>query len=109
MRIMHDASGINDGRYVDIRWYVKKHVSGKSGIAHVRDAYASLFSDYAFPGGYQVMFITEGGDVLCGECAKQAFIMEGEDITADIYYEGPTEYCDGCNKEIESAYGEPLD
>lgn len=69
--------------------------------------YEDLFCDFAWPGLYPVIYTTDDGDVLCGECAKRVFIMDREDVTSDIYYEGPTVQCDGCGREIESAYGDP--
>jgi hypothetical protein len=66
-----------------------------------------LFARYAWPGGYQIIFITHDGDMLCAECARTA-VMEGhETLAADIYYEGPVEYCADCNRELEPAYGDP--
>jgi len=32
--------------------------------------------------------------------------MDNIDITAGTYDEGPTLYCDDCNQEIESSYGD---
>jgi hypothetical protein len=72
-----------------------------------------LFAPYAWPGGYPVVFyVTDAhngctGDVLCADCARTAVIDNRESVAADIYYKGPIEYCAGCNREIESAYGDP--
>ncbi len=106
MRIMHDAEGIMDSRYSAIRDLVARHVSGETGVAHVKDAYDQLFSGFAWPGGYTVIFTTDAGDVLCGSCARKAFIMEQIDVTAGCYDEGPAMQCDECGKEMESSYGE---
>lgn len=69
--------------------------------------YNEVFTNFTWLGGYSVIFTTDEGDVLCAECAKRRFIMDREDVTSDIYYEGPTMYCDECNREIESSYGDP--
>ena len=68
-----------------------------------------IFSSYTWPGGYNVLFTDDAGDIFCADCAKKAFVTEDIEITADIYHEGPTLYCDECNKRIESAYGDPED
>lgn len=51
-----------------------------------------------------IEYITKAGDVLCAECASDP---DNGAIDCDVYYEGPTEYCAECNKEIESSYGDP--
>jgi len=78
-----------------------------TGYMRAHQAYDELFRPYAWPGGYPILFTDDHGDILCAECAKKYFIMENSDITADIYYEGPILLCDDCNREIESAYGDP--
>lgn len=106
MRLMReDAPRV--GGYISRHELVQNAVTGKEGVAHVRDAYRQFFTDYAFPGGYPVMFITDAGDVLCAKCAMRTFILENTDVTAGIHYEGPALQCDECEKEIESAYGDP--
>lgn len=69
--------------------------------------YANVFGAYAWPGGYTVEFITDDGSVLCADCARAEVLENRGTVYADIYYEGPTRYCDGCNTAIESAYGDP--
>jgi hypothetical protein len=57
----------------------------------------------SFPGGYPIIYLSKG-DILCVSCAT----LESENIEDhDIHWEGPSTYCDGCNEEIESAYGDP--
>lgn len=68
---------------------------------------SDLFTDWAWPGGYPVVFVTSDGDILCAACAKDAVLNNRESVYTDIYYEGPAECCAGCNREIESAYGDP--
>jgi len=75
------------------------------GAAH--RVYDNLFCNWSGIGGYSVIFTTDQGDVFCAECAKRAFILDLEEVTADCYDEGPTMCCDGCNREITSSYGDP--
>lgn len=73
-----------------------------------RETLDELFNPYAWSGGYPIIFvIADDCTILCANCAKEAFTKEHIDINCDIYYEGPTEYCEECNVEIESAYGDP--
>ncbi len=94
-----------------IRDDLTRHVSGKDGVAHVRDYMKhAMFTPYAWPGGYPVVFGLSDGSILCAHCAERVFIMENEpSVWAEIHYEGPSIWCDECNAEIESAYGDPED
>ena len=67
---------------------------------------------YTWPGGYPILYYDRDGFFLCALCAEK--LWKDEDATsddkptgADVYYEGPTWFCTQCNKEIESAYGDP--
>jgi len=67
---------------------------------------------FAFPGGYPVRWIadidTSNCATLCADCAMSERDAESiKTLIADIYYEGPSEFCEGCNVEMESAYGDP--
>lgn len=68
---------------------------------------------YSWPGGYPIIYLTKSADVLCAECATKEIRawMYGESddppIAYDAYFEGPSEFCADCNREIESAYGDP--
>ena len=66
-------------------------------------------------GGYTIVYLPKKGktqitgDELCAKCA-----MEERDrgemehgMLRDTYDEGPVIFCDGCNCEIESSYGDP--
>lgn len=106
MRLMR-GDAPNVGGYLSRHELVSKAITGKEGIAHVRAAYDGFFSDYAFPGGYSVLFTTDRGDCLCATCAKREFIMSNIDVTAGTYDEGPILQCDECGTEIESSYGDP--
>ena len=83
---------------------------------------ATIFRDesgkaisYAWPGGYPVIHIMDDGECLCADCVNDPTnpVHEGGEPDgwriegSDIYYEGPTILCAHCNKEIESAYGDP--
>lgn len=72
---------------------------------------------YAWPGGYQMFLITSDGAALCFECAKKearpilSSIRDRQNdgwrvVGCDINYEDADLYCDHCNKQIESAYGD---
>lgn len=66
------------------------------------------FASYTSLGAYPILFsIADEGCILCSDCAKKIFLEDRKDINLDIYYEGPVEYCEECNKEIKSAYGDP--
>lgn len=71
-----------------------------------REKINELFTNYAFPGGYPILFTTDDSDCLCADCAKKTFLEDRIDITCGTYDEGPSMYCDDCNVEIESAYGD---
>jgi len=58
--------------------------------------------------GYPLLYYDKGFEVLCAECAMEGINGEKEDnipVNYDIFYEGESEYCVDCGKEIESAYG----
>jgi len=67
--------------------------------------------NYSAWGCYPVIYLTDGGSILCGECATRAlYQLEDEfdpPVAADVYWEGPATNCDDCNRVIESAYGDP--
>lgn len=66
------------------------------------------FSAFAWPGGYTILYVDAHGNTLCAACATRRY--QEEDASA-IYYstydEGPMLYCDECNADIESSYGDP--
>lgn len=60
--------------------------------------------------GYLLIYIDYDSNVLCNECAQKGIDEGGLDpdaIQGQINWEGPSMYCDGCNTELESAYGDP--
>jgi hypothetical protein len=73
---------------------------------------------YAWPGGYPLILVCEGGAALCFDCGR----AEGPQILRSIrdnsrdgwriigcqvHWEGPAECCAHCGREIPSAYGDP--
>jgi len=67
---------------------------------------------YVMPGGYPLLYVTPYNDFLCADCATEA--LDDPDEYEEcrpkfymVYLEGPTRHCEECNKEIESAYGDP--
>lgn len=76
-------------------------------VQRLRDA-AGNFAPYAWPGCYPMVYVTERGGELCPACASDdAENADDPVIDGDVYWEGPTRFCDGCCEEIESAYGDP--
>lgn len=70
--------------------------------------------DYcAFPGGYPLFYVTKDCGILCPKCANdnKELTFDPDDpqwfiIGADVNYESTNLYCDNCNAQIESAYGD---
>jgi len=76
---------------------------------------------YVFPGGYEKALYLEGGERLCLPCAREnwkALVESALDSTVgwstgwapmgvDVYWEGPSEFCGHCNREMQSEYGDP--
>lgn len=65
---------------------------------------------YAWPGGYPILYLDGGNDILCAVCATKAAADEDPKMRPcawQIHYEGESEFCADCNVEIESAYGNP--
>ena len=70
------------------------------------------FPAYAWPGGYPLVYITPESSCLCADCAKEVYndpdeFEEFKPSTQFIHYEGPPIYCEECNNDIPSAYGDP--
>ena len=75
-----------------------------------RETLDDIFTSYAWPGGYTIIF-QDQGEILCAECAKKSYLSRDYDIDqgiySGIYYEGPSEYCYECGEEIQASYGDP--
>lgn len=66
---------------------------------------------FAWPGGYPIYYLDKSCSVMCADCATKALDSEYGDgfapVASDIHWEGDSLICEDCNKEIESAYGNP--
>ena len=78
-----------------------------TGYERISDAFNEFFTPYTDLGGYTIEFVADDCTVLCAECAKRAFITDHVDIYAATYDEGPIMYCEDCDREIVSSYGDP--
>ena len=79
----------------------------------------AIRNKYAWPGGYPLFILTSDGAALCTKCARQEWRQICESTIgkhrlsgwsvegADVNWEDTDLYCDHCNEQIESAYGEP--
>jgi len=82
-----------------------------STLDNIRDEKGKL-PEFAWPGGYPILYLDKENSVLCAKCANTLDTVE-EDWSDDkptayfIYWEGPAEICEECNCDIESAYGNP--
>jgi hypothetical protein len=72
-------------------------------VREAKDEHGKL-PQYSSVGGYTIGYYSDSGDMLCASCAEDP---DNEVSEIDAYFEGPTVHCDGCNAEIESAYGDP--
>jgi len=64
-------------------------------------ALEAAFEPYAWPGGYTILYFTDG-DIVCSECAKAHYMETGERLdgsTAGDDY-GTGEYCGQCSAVI---------
>ena len=67
---------------------------------------------WAWPGGYPIFYLVEDGGCLCPDCANENMnlTLNGDDqwriVWQDINYEDNELYCDNCDRQIDSAYGE---
>ena len=74
---------------------------------------------YSSLGSYPLVYYTREMESLCAECATTDYLTWLYDLNTcdgwqndppvyvDVYWEGEAEHCTGCNKLIESAYGDP--
>jgi len=83
-----------------------------------RDEQGNLAA-YAWPGGYPIYYLTADSGVLCPHCANTEKEVREADTNADCpdydqwrivesdaNYEDDNLFCDNCNGQIASAYGE---
>lgn len=89
-------------------------------INTVKDLKQYLRTRYAWPGGYNIRLYCSDGEALCHDCARENFrelvqaVWDGDHehggwrvAFADVHWEGPSEFCGHCNKELPSEYGDP--
>ena len=74
---------------------------------------------YAWPGGYDIAIYIDG-DRCCNACMRDNWLYivdtvlhgnsswgrRGEVLTG-VHWEGPSDYCEHCNGELPSEYGDP--
>lgn len=106
-------------RHVLVGDYGKYYESANSARSFMRLMPQVQFShlewlSYAWPGGYEIHYVTHTGDVLCHKCANdnlmQTIDPDSHDwfiVGADVHWEGAPLICDHCGREIESEYGDP--
>lgn len=64
--------------------------------------------EFAWPGGYPIVYYDADGETLCANCAMSNDPeFDAPLVAGEIYEEGPTLHCAGCNCELPSAYGDP--
>ena len=69
------------------------------------------WTSWAWPGGYEIHYVTKDGGVLCHKCANDNLDLTlGDDpqwqvVDQDINYETGGRLCDHCNAEIGPEYG----
>lgn len=96
--------------------FKRHHVAIKT----VADFKATLRAGaYAWPGGYPLYLLCDDGGTLCFKCARRNAreimpVITSKDrndaqwrvVACEINYEDNALYCDGCNAQIDAAYGE---
>lgn len=63
------------------------------------------FDKYAWPGGYPLYYCSTY-TVLCADCASKDTDQDDPIVEAQINWENPSLYCEGCGERIESAYAD---
>lgn len=67
---------------------------------------------WAWPGGYPIYYVTADWGILCADCANENMhlTLDGDSQwrieCIEVNYEDNELWCDNCNCQIESAYGE---
>ena len=70
----------------------------------------SPLAEYAWPGGYNITYWdTDTAEAICPKHAWALLVREEPEPTlvAEIYWEGPPEWCVEGSHWIESEYGDP--
>jgi len=78
----------------------------------VERAHDGKLPAYAWPGGYPIVYLDGNNETLCPDCAQEALddpdeFDEWKPEAWFVHYEGSSCFCRECNKEMESAYGDP--
>jgi hypothetical protein len=72
-------------------------------IVENNDATRAAFYAYAWPGGYEVAYLDDEGNMLCADCAHDEYVNDGTNFhpinLADSDNE-MGEMCEGCNQWI---------
>ena len=63
---------------------------------------------FSWPGGYDILYVTDDGGVLCADCANANGSENPEDKHSGWYLEGvmsaagsdSCHYCDNCNRQL---------
>lgn len=80
----------------------------RAQLKQLRQEYNGKLPAFAWPGGYPIIYLDKENAVLCADCAGKPEEDYSTPLAAfDVYYEGPTLFCEDCNAPIESAYGDP--
>lgn len=86
--------------------------------SEVKKFFAALRQRFAWPGGYDLALYLSDGERICHPCARENALRIGRStrdnardgwsfMIADVYWEGPDEYCCDCNCSLPSEYGDP--
>ena len=63
---------------------------------------------FAWPGGYQINYLTADNSILCAACAQEELDdpIDGEVplLTPYIIWDGAEDYCEDCNEELPPEY-----
>lgn len=98
-----------------IKWYELGARARELMIQFPEFTFSHLeWEPYAWAGGYEIHYYVKDGGVLCHQCANAELMrtIDPDDeqfniIACDVHWEGPPTACDHCNREIQSAYGDP--
>lgn len=71
---------------------------------HIPDSEA--LPEFTSVGAYSIAYLDREGEVVCPQCAE-ALRANGKKVTGFIHWEGESEFCADCNKELPSEYGIP--
>ena len=65
---------------------------------------------FAWPGGYDIRYLCQDGEVVCAKCANEWTPDEWEGQAPEtpfIDWEGSGHDCSNCNEHLPSEYGDP--